>query len=96
MCSSDRRGGGYPWRGGLLIDLPGVRSFGLVTDEGLDAAFPELRGLSEGCRFADCGHESEPECAVREALAAGQVDAERVALWQRIRKSVGDEGEGAG
>jgi ribosome biogenesis GTPase len=65
-----------PW-GALIIDTPGLRSIGLW--EGADEAFEDIDTLATGCRFADCGHESEPGCAVRDA-----VDAERLASWRKL------------
>jgi len=56
--------------GGYVIDTPGLREVGLwaLVPEQLDQCFPEIRGLSDQCRFADCRHISEPDCAVREAV----------------------------
>jgi len=53
--------------GGYVIDTPGLREVGLwaLVPEQLDQCFPEIRGLSDQCRFADCRHISEPDCAVR-------------------------------
>jgi len=69
--------------GGLLIDNPGMREVHLwLADDGLDAAFPDVTQLAASCRFADCGHETEPGCAIQEALAAGTLSRER---WTRYR-----------
>ena len=52
--------------GALVIDNPGLREVGLGTaGGGLDETFPEIAELAAGCRYADCGHEAEPGCAVR-------------------------------
>lgn len=53
--------------GARIIDTPGIREFGLgkVTLDELKAAFPEFNG--ENCRFKDCTHKEEPDCAIREA-----------------------------
>jgi ribosome biogenesis GTPase len=53
--------------GARIIDTPGIREFGLgpVTLDELKAAFPEFSG--ERCRFSDCTHKEEPDCAIREA-----------------------------
>jgi ribosome biogenesis GTPase len=63
----------------VIIDFPGVQFFGLshVTPEEVAAAFPEFVALAAGCRFANCRHLQEPDCAVREAL-----EADRVAPWR--------------
>lgn len=69
----------------LLIDTPGLREVGLWGEKrGLDATFAELGELAEACRFSDCTHASEPGCAVQAAIAAGQLDARRLASWRRL------------
>lgn len=73
--------------GGLsVIDTPGVRSFGLsaLQPDELRAAFPEFLPFAAGCRFGDCTHTHEPECGVREAVAAGRLAAARYASYSRI------------
>ncbi|WP_428262994.1 ribosome small subunit-dependent GTPase A [Haliangium sp.] len=72
-------------QGGVLIDTPGMREFGLVAaGDGLDAAFAELIEIGEECRFRDCRHHDEPGCAVREAVASGRLPAERLASYQAL------------
>jgi ribosome biogenesis GTPase len=76
--------------GARLIDTPGVRQLGLV---GLDrrtlaASFPDFAAYRSGCRFADCLHLVEPGCAVRAAVAAGALDARRIAAYRRIHDSL--------
>ena len=92
--SSDRRGRHTTTRrelvllpsGGCLIDTPGVRELGLWLDgEAVSVAFPELEALAVGCRFRDCRHEGEPGCAVLAAVAAGELDAARLASFHRLR-----------
>lgn len=74
---------------GAIIDTPGIRSLGLFADaESVDAAFAEIQGVMSGCRFSDCGHLSEPGCAVLEALAAGDVAQERYDAWRRLQREV--------
>ncbi|GAA2833799.1 ribosome small subunit-dependent GTPase A [Kitasatospora sp. CM 4170] len=69
--------------GGVLIDTPGLREVGLYGGEGVALAFADIAELAESCRFHDCGHESEPGCAVREALADGTLPERR---WESYRK----------
>jgi len=59
--------------GGDIIDTPGIKEFGLVAFEKteLGQRFPEIRQLMGQCRFSDCLHINEPECAVREAVENG-------------------------
>jgi len=65
--------------GGLVADTPGFSDIGVwgVRQVDLDQCFPELRVLSEGCRFRECSHLHEPDCAVREAVDAGDVNSGR-------------------
>ena len=72
--------------GGFVVDTPGLREIGLwgVPSRGLDNCFPEMRALKDECRFADCSHLNEPDCAVREALGRGAVDATRYASYQKL------------
>ncbi len=72
--------------GGFVVDTPGLREIGLwgVPSQGLDTCFPEFRELREQCRFADCSHLAEPDCAVRDALAAGTVSGTRYASYERL------------
>jgi ribosome biogenesis GTPase / thiamine phosphate phosphatase len=72
--------------GALLIDTPGLRELQLWGEEdSVDATFDDVAALASVCRFTDCVHESEPGCAVREAVDAGQLDPERLAHWRQLR-----------
>lgn len=72
-----------PW-GGLLIDGPGMRELGLWgEEEGVGQAFADILALAEDCRFRDCAHQGEPGCAVRAAIDAGVLSAER---WESFGK----------
>jgi ribosome biogenesis GTPase len=64
--------------GALIIDTPGIREVRLWRREGLAAAFPEVAGLADECRFTDCGHRREPGCGVRAAVDAGTIAASRL------------------
>jgi ribosome biogenesis GTPase / thiamine phosphate phosphatase len=66
--------------GARIIDTPGIREFGLgpVSLEELKAAFPEFSGAR--CRFKDCTHKDEPDCAIREA------GGPRYEAWLRLLK----------
>lgn len=73
--------------GGVLIDTPGLRSIGLHEDgEGVSRTFPDIEELVVACRFNDCSHESEPGCAVREALADGRLEERRWTSWQKLQR----------
>ena len=72
--------------GTCVIYTPGVRSFGLaqLTLPELRAAFPELEELASSCRFPDCTHVHEPDCAVEAALEEGRLHAARVDSYRRL------------
>lgn len=73
--------------GGVLVDTPGIRSVGIWTDtDSVQATFDDIDELSEGCRFRDCGHDTEPGCAVIAAVADGRLDAERLDSWQMLQR----------
>jgi len=65
--------------GALLIDTPGIREAGLW--DGLGDAFPDIEQLAAGCRFGNCRHGDEPDCAVR-----AQGDPERIEAWLKLRR----------
>jgi ribosome biogenesis GTPase / thiamine phosphate phosphatase len=72
--------------GGTIIDTPGLRSIGVSDEhrEGVEAAFSDVVELAAGCRFNDCAHETEPDCAVRAALADGRLDPARFESWRKL------------
>jgi len=71
--------------GGALIDSPGIRSLALWLDTGgIDATFPDIVELSDQCRFSDCSHASEPDCAVREAIASGALEERRLMSYEKL------------
>ncbi|HEY5955602.1 MAG TPA: ribosome small subunit-dependent GTPase A [Polyangiaceae bacterium] len=73
--------------GGVLIDTPGLREFGILeASRGLDIAFGDITELSNNCRFGNCSHSEEPGCCVREAVANGKLAAERLESFHRLRK----------
>ena len=71
---------------GWIVDSPGMKVFGLAhcAPESIAHAFVELRDLIPQCRFRDCRHDREPDCAVRAAVAAGRVAPQRVALLRAL------------
>ena len=74
-----------------LIDSPGLQEFGLhhlSTDE-LEHAFIEFRPYLGKCRFNNCKHLQEPDCAIKEAVASNKVTPERLAIYQMLRTEIG-------
>lgn len=75
--------------GGALIDTPGLRGVGLQRDAGaLEQAFPEVESLTRQCRFSDCGHGTEPGCAVQLALESGALAVRRWESWQKLQREL--------
>jgi ribosome biogenesis GTPase len=73
--------------GALLIDTPGIRSLEVAgADEGVGEAFDDIAELAAGCRFSDCRHEREPGCAVRAAIARGELTEERLASQRKLER----------
>ncbi|MFW5782082.1 MAG: ribosome small subunit-dependent GTPase A, partial [Candidatus Muiribacteriaceae bacterium] len=65
--------------GGVIIDTPGLREFGLWSEEtDVSDMFEDIRQISENCRFSDCRHKTEPDCAVRQAVEDGEISSERL------------------
>jgi ribosome biogenesis GTPase / thiamine phosphate phosphatase len=75
--------------GGVLIDTPGLRSLGLWDAAGgLAIGFADIEALALRCRFADCAHDREPGCAVREAIDAQELDADRLVRWRKLAREI--------
>jgi ribosome biogenesis GTPase len=73
--------------GGLLIDTPGLRELGLTgSEEGLSSAFADIDRIARSCRFRDCRHGEEPDCAVRRAVEAGALPGERLASYRKLTR----------
>jgi len=75
--------------GGYVADTPGIRELGLwqfPLDE-LDWCFREFRPFLNECYFSSCTHTHEPDCAVRAAVAAGQISQERYQSYMRLREN---------
>ncbi|MEN0128502.1 MAG: ribosome small subunit-dependent GTPase A [Brevundimonas sp.] len=73
--------------GAFLVDTPGIRGIGVVADaDALDTTFADVAELVARCRFADCRHEGEPSCAVREALESGELERRRYDSWRKLAR----------
>jgi ribosome biogenesis GTPase len=78
--------------GALLIDTPGMRELQLWGDESAVAgAFDDIAALAADCRFADCGHGTEPRCAVQDAVNTGRLDADRLENFRRLEREAAFE-----
>jgi ribosome biogenesis GTPase len=74
--------------GGIVIDTPGIRELQLWEGGGVEEAFADIEELALACRFSDCSHNTEPGCAVKAALASGELSAERHASWLKLQREL--------
>lgn len=76
--------------GGNLIDSPGVRDFGVwhVDKEKIAKGFIEFKDYQGRCKFRNCSHTTEPECAFKEAVQAGEISQRRLESYLSIVKSI--------
>jgi ribosome biogenesis GTPase len=72
--------------GGFIIDTPGIRGFGItdMEDEPLFHYFPELFKVSAGCKYHNCIHVNEPECAVMQAVESGKISFSRYKSYLKL------------
>ena len=75
--------------GALFIDTPGMRELQLWNaDSGLEDTFSDIVMLANECRFADCQHQSEPDCAVKKAVDSGDLDKKRYENYINMQKEL--------
>jgi ribosome biogenesis GTPase len=77
--------------GGVVIDTPGMRELGIESAD-LGKAFSDIEELAVKCRFKDCTHTREPDCAVQKAIGDGLLSAERLASFLKLKKEAKYEG----
>ena len=71
--------------GGLILDSPGMRELQLTDcEEGVRAVFEDIELIAQQCKFKDCQHQSEPGCAVVQALNAGELEERRLTNYQKM------------
>ncbi len=75
--------------GALLIDTPGIRSLEVAgADVGVETAFDDITELAMECRFSDCRHEGEPDCAVRRSIDDGRLSEDRLASYRKLEREL--------
>jgi ribosome biogenesis GTPase len=75
--------------GALVIDSPGLREIQLWSaDQGHGRTFDDVEQLSADCRFADCSHQQEPSCAVREAIETGSLAVDRFESYLKLQREL--------
>jgi len=80
--------------GGRLIDTPGVREFvPVIRDaQSVQSGFREILSLAGDCRFSNCQHLREPDCAVKKARDAGKISLRRYESYKRLWRTVENSG----
>lgn len=75
--------------GGCLIDTPGMRELQL-WDQGdsLSSSFQDIEELAAGCRYRDCSHQNEPQCAVQQAIQDGELEESRLQSYYKLQKEL--------
>jgi len=74
-------------KGMIFIDTPGMRELGLLgASDGINKGFEDIIELSMACRYADCSHTQESDCAVLTAIAQGDLSEERYSNYMKLRK----------
>jgi len=73
--------------GYMVLDTPGMREIQLTqVKDGISTLFDDLDSLAKSCRFNNCQHESEPGCAIKAALEAGEIEEDRLLRWQKLAR----------
>lgn len=75
--------------GGVLLDTPGMREMAFwEAEQGFTESFDEIEKLAAQCRFKDCAHGSEPGCAVKTAIEAGDLPASRLESMNKLKREM--------
>ncbi len=75
--------------GGMIIDTPGLREAQLWKgEEALGNLFEDVEQVALGCRFSDCQHRSEPGCAIKAAIAGGELDPARLESYRKLQREL--------
>jgi ribosome biogenesis GTPase / thiamine phosphate phosphatase len=83
--------------GAALIDTPGMRELALWADDAeLPGAFADIEALATQCRFLDCQHSGQPGCAIQAALARGELEAGRLAHYEKLERELAWQRNGGG
>jgi ribosome biogenesis GTPase len=76
--------------GGMIIDTPGMREIQLWEgSEGVSELFEDIEQLALECKFSDCKHDSEPGCAIKDALEKGEITQERLKSYKKLLNEIG-------
>ena len=78
-------------QGGMVIDTPGMREIGIESAD-FSKSFADIDEFAQMCKFHDCTHTSEPNCAVQKAISEGIISLDRLASYQKLKKEAVYEG----
>ena len=75
--------------GGIVIDTPGMREIQLWEDsQGFNESFEDIKLLEANCKFNDCQHDTEPGCAVKKAVAEGELTEKRLESYRKLKREL--------
>lgn len=74
-------------KGGIVIDTPGMRELQIYTGN-LSKTFEDIEEIAARCKFSDCSHETEPGCAIREAIENGTLPEKRFESYRKLKKEM--------
>lgn len=77
--------------GGIVIDTPGMRELQLENAD-LSRSFEDIEELATQCKFGNCTHKTEPQCAIRDAIETGTLSKERFDSYKKLQKELGYQG----
>lgn len=73
--------------GAWLIDTPGMRELKVgAVEAGVSAVFADITALAQSCRFRDCSHQGDDGCALKQAIASGEMDERRVRSYLKLQR----------
>jgi ribosome biogenesis GTPase len=69
----------------MIIDTPGMRAFAMIDSDGIGETFADVEQYLGKCKFSNCGHRSEPGCAIKAAIANGTISRERWDSYMQLK-----------
>lgn len=73
--------------GGMILDTPGMKEFAIFNvEKGLEETFSDIINLAENCKFRNCSHIHEPNCAVKDAIENGELNSQRLKSYLKIKR----------
>ncbi len=74
-------------QGGMVVDMPGMRELAVAeVKDGIENSFEDILELAQNCRFSNCNHNNEPDCAIQAALANHKLNADHYKNYLKIQK----------